>query len=385
MCDRLTTKVWRLNVAAPVKYVLVAMAGLAKEDGSNVFPSVAYLAHICQISERMVQRHQRTLQDLGLIVPDGSVKGGRGLCNRWRIVVEKGEPLPQFVSGQSRDNGKGDTDDTLLANGEPDDTVSDEPSTSSVENGDTHDTHSQIKGDTGDTVYDEKGDIDAERVTSVSEKGDTHVTRSGSLDLGVKIPPSLRETPKGVARSEISPSADGSEVPAFSPPTLAQVHAYARETGQLAACAADFVDWCIEHEWRIGKQKTVMRDWQASFRRWCRRDPEINPKRYEAVPPPPDPGARQRSAAAASAQGEARDQAEREARRADEGIAALSPECRRALMDEAWQKTPKFLRDKDPECKKDTTRHCLQKEARKLFAIKYPAAPDWRSSSLPED
>ncbi len=57
----------------------------------------------------------------------------------------------------------------------------------------------------------------------------------------------------------------------FSPPTPAEVDAYAADAGiSLDSCA--FVDYYASKGWRVGSQP--MRDWRAAARNWARRDRE---------------------------------------------------------------------------------------------------------------
>lgn len=55
----------------------------------------------------------------------------------------------------------------------------------------------------------------------------------------------------------------------FTPPTAEEVAAYARDKG-LVMDAEDFVDFYTSKEWRVGN--SPMKDWQASARKWARRD-----------------------------------------------------------------------------------------------------------------
>lgn len=56
----------------------------------------------------------------------------------------------------------------------------------------------------------------------------------------------------------------------FTPPTVAEVEAYARDAG-LRMDAARFVDHFAANGWRVGG-RTAMKDWQAAVRNWARND-----------------------------------------------------------------------------------------------------------------
>jgi hypothetical protein len=58
----------------------------------------------------------------------------------------------------------------------------------------------------------------------------------------------------------------------FSPPTVEEVKAYARESGHQID-AEKFVDYYASVGWKVGKGK-AMKDWKASVRNWSRRDAE---------------------------------------------------------------------------------------------------------------
>lgn len=57
----------------------------------------------------------------------------------------------------------------------------------------------------------------------------------------------------------------------FTPPTVADVSAFAKEHG-LSLNAEQFVDFYAAKGWRIGKEP--MKDWRAAVRTWEARDNE---------------------------------------------------------------------------------------------------------------
>lgn len=77
----------------------------------------------------------------------------------------------------------------------------------------------------------------------------------------------------------------GAPRPKFTPPTLAEVQAYAADVaaGSPAEVAA-FHDHFEANGWRIGG-KTPMRSWQAAFRTWVRRAPAFGKKSPGGAPP----------------------------------------------------------------------------------------------------
>src|SRR5438132_11288666 len=121
--------VWtRSQASGGDRLVLLALADSANADTRECWPSLARIAERCRLSVRQTQRALRRVEEAGEV---STVVGqGRGMTNVYRICLD----------------GGGDAHDTLLR-----------------------------KGDMGDR----KGDIsEAERVTSVVEKGVTGVTRN---------------------------------------------------------------------------------------------------------------------------------------------------------------------------------------------------------------
>ncbi|WP_211149160.1 helix-turn-helix domain-containing protein [Fluviibacter phosphoraccumulans] len=67
MSNALMTEVWKLDLLAPRKMVLLALADNANDEGTNCFPSVATIVEKCSMSERTVQGHLQSLEENGLI------------------------------------------------------------------------------------------------------------------------------------------------------------------------------------------------------------------------------------------------------------------------------------------------------------------------------
>jgi hypothetical protein len=60
-------EVWSSDLGAEQKYVLLALADHANDEGEHVYPSVARLVSKTSLSERTVQRRLKDLKTLGLI------------------------------------------------------------------------------------------------------------------------------------------------------------------------------------------------------------------------------------------------------------------------------------------------------------------------------
>ena len=60
-------KVWESDLPSSEKFVLLALADHARDDGSRVYPSIATTARKTGFSKRTVQRNIRTLQAMGIL------------------------------------------------------------------------------------------------------------------------------------------------------------------------------------------------------------------------------------------------------------------------------------------------------------------------------
>jgi len=73
--------------------------------------------------------------------------------------------------------------------------------------------------------------------------------------------------------------------PAFIPPTVDEVAAYAESRGDPDFPAQRFVDYYSERSWHYQGGKTPMKDWRAAVRTWISRD---NAERVKRGEPPHD-------------------------------------------------------------------------------------------------
>lgn len=69
------------------KYVLIAYADHADQSGKNIYPAVETIAKKTGYEARSVQRLTRELEEMGILVPDGS--GPRG-TNRFSLPFSRG-------------------------------------------------------------------------------------------------------------------------------------------------------------------------------------------------------------------------------------------------------------------------------------------------------
>jgi biotin operon repressor len=74
-------------------------------------------------------------------------------------------------------------------------------------------------------------------------------------------PPRSPKKPSGGARNK------------FQKPTVEQLRQFAESNDLLISEAEPFIDHYESNGWKVGR--VPMRDWQATFRKWCRRAPEF--------------------------------------------------------------------------------------------------------------
>lgn len=105
MSGLLAGKVWQSDLASHLKPVAAAMADIANDDGTSIYPSVEYLAWLLSRKERSVQVALAELRELGVIVPVANLLGGRGNPVEYNLIEEK---LPKRISWRElREQKKG--------------------------------------------------------------------------------------------------------------------------------------------------------------------------------------------------------------------------------------------------------------------------------------
>jgi DnaD/phage-associated family protein len=72
----------------PEKYILLAYADHADQNGRSIYPSVELVSKKTGYEERSVQAITRNLEKSGFLLPDGMGPNG---TNRWRIPLERTE------------------------------------------------------------------------------------------------------------------------------------------------------------------------------------------------------------------------------------------------------------------------------------------------------
>lgn len=78
MSITLMSRVWECDLPANLTLVLLAMADIARDDGSRCYPSVGFLAWKCGYSRRQVQNIIKELRALAILLVVNHDQGGRG-------------------------------------------------------------------------------------------------------------------------------------------------------------------------------------------------------------------------------------------------------------------------------------------------------------------
>ena len=113
MSGYLAGKVWFSALHPDLKPLAATLADIANDDGTSIYPSVAYVAWRLGVSTRTVQRGLSCLRDMGILVVVGNGSGGRNQTTEYRLVKSK---LPGRPSWKNHD-----ADDTLSVNHDTDD------------------------------------------------------------------------------------------------------------------------------------------------------------------------------------------------------------------------------------------------------------------------
>src|SRR5580692_12774166 len=98
MSDILAGKVWKSDLSGDLKPLAAALANSGHDDGTSLFPSIAYLAWKLSRSERTVQNWMRELKDLGVLIVLCNENGGRGRIPHYRLCEEKLPKRPEWKS-----------------------------------------------------------------------------------------------------------------------------------------------------------------------------------------------------------------------------------------------------------------------------------------------
>lgn len=82
MSITLMSRVWECDLPPNLTLVLLAMADIARDDGSRCYPSVGFLAWKCGYSRRQIQNIIKELRAKAILLVVNYDKGGRGPSGR---------------------------------------------------------------------------------------------------------------------------------------------------------------------------------------------------------------------------------------------------------------------------------------------------------------
>lgn len=147
MSVRMMALVWEADLPRDQKFILLAYADHANDDGYNVFPSVPRIAWKTGYSERQVQRITSNLVKVGILVQMGNSQLGTNLLRinvkrmpmRGKYISQR-RGRPPSINGDKMSPIYLDDDDIQNENGDISDIIGDIPD----ENGDIF----EINGDT---------------------------------------------------------------------------------------------------------------------------------------------------------------------------------------------------------------------------------------------
>src|SRR5581483_2309095 len=109
MSARISGLVWELQLPREEKYVLLCLADHAKNDGSDVYPSIGLIAWKTNYSERRVQQIMRSLEGRGLLVRQKE-QFGRSRTIIYRINLAAGVQRPRLRRAEISRVGNPDPD-----------------------------------------------------------------------------------------------------------------------------------------------------------------------------------------------------------------------------------------------------------------------------------
>lgn len=87
MSIKLMSAIFDTDLPTTEKFVLIALADYAADDGESVYPSLDTVRKKTSLSVRAVQIATKSLEEKGYL--ELRKRGGGRTSNRWRIVVEK--------------------------------------------------------------------------------------------------------------------------------------------------------------------------------------------------------------------------------------------------------------------------------------------------------
>lgn len=106
MSGFLAGKVWQSALAPHLKPLAAALADIANDDGTSIYPSVAYVAWLLGRSERAIQNGLSDLRAEGILKVEGHGCGGKGHPTEYRLIESA---LPRRPPWKEHRQTKGET------------------------------------------------------------------------------------------------------------------------------------------------------------------------------------------------------------------------------------------------------------------------------------
>lgn len=86
MSGLLAGKVWQSALAPELKPLAAALADIASDDGTSIYPSVEYIGWLLGKTRRSVQMGLARLRKAEVLLVIGNGKGGRSLSTEYRLI-----------------------------------------------------------------------------------------------------------------------------------------------------------------------------------------------------------------------------------------------------------------------------------------------------------
>ncbi|MBI4393350.1 MAG: hypothetical protein HY556_06090 [Euryarchaeota archaeon] len=106
MSGFLAGKVWQSALAPHLKPLAAALADIANDDGTSIYPSVAYMAWLLGRSERAIQNGLSDLRAQGVLQVEAHGCGGKGHPTEYRLIESA---LPKRPPWKEHRQPKGET------------------------------------------------------------------------------------------------------------------------------------------------------------------------------------------------------------------------------------------------------------------------------------
>jgi len=105
MSGFLAGKIWQSNLDPEVKPLAAALADIANDDGTSIYPSIAYMAWLLGRSESTVQRGLKDLRAAGVLKVVAEGGRGPGTTTEYKLMEERFPLRPSWGEKKSLEKG----------------------------------------------------------------------------------------------------------------------------------------------------------------------------------------------------------------------------------------------------------------------------------------